>query len=960
MKRVVDSSPVSSVSVMETSNFAHVIFQNVGKSFLPQAPLECHYTLTPYIRPHPKDWVGIFKVGWSTARDYYTFLWSPMPENYEPGSTVHRTVMFQGYYVPKSDGEFYQFCYVTHAGDIRGASTPFQFRSATPTEELLTVTEDDSNSDILVVTTKTGLLERVEEAQQERRELLKAMRLLQEEKQQLQEEQKRLAREREQERETCCLLRTHNQELLRSSQGLSEEREEVRRRLTEATDRVRQLEEDLLGVTQRGLQKETELDCLRDRLKKLTVERDSLESQLKNEKDERDLYKAHLRSTELENTKLSAELQMLKAVELNREVTIAQFQEELERLRACVAQRDSLEKELLAHKADKAELARVREQLRQAEEQLQASRQQASLLASELRDSASTRDHTMTELYRARLEADKLRASLADAQAECQRMESQLDRMRTTAQKEVGVGTSGEVTPSMVVVSEAEAELQREVEELKLRLHMAAEHYKEKYRECQRLRRQVAKLNTTEPQGEPKRNASTETTQEPLTPSPESPTAGNIATAVLQEAAEMTITPELHHKEPTYADTHISTEKADRQRDSMQKERAEVDGDGEGEGEVTRMEDNEKEEKEKEEKKESLPGESLRMTSWVEVENERPSAEENGEVESALKAEEVRDGKEDQVLLELEGRSMGEAEKEQTRSVEEELAMMEEKWREQCAINETLKQRLANEEERFRVQMAERASEVTELKRDLAQALRDKKQLQEELQRFVCRQREQEAGVQGAEVRQPMVLRYPLPYPQDPSPPPLVPQRPAELQYGNPYSTDNARDRVDVALSPEHITRPPPEAPPCAPPCAPPITPQSPDPGAPGWDREVVCIQPSRSTSPPESLEHPSEEPRNVADGAQPPCDHQSSRRSEARSSFCFDSSNDVHKRCPLCEVIFPPHFEQRSFEQHVESHWKVCPVCSEQFPLNCQQQLFERHVLTHFDGHVLNFEQIE
>lgn len=53
----------------------------------------------------------------------------------------------------------------------------------------------------------------------------------------------------------------------------------------------------------------------------------------------------------------------------------------------------------------------------------------------------------------------------------------------------------------MMVVSEAEAELQREVEELKLRLHMAAEHYKEKYRECQRLRRQVAKLNTSETQG---------------------------------------------------------------------------------------------------------------------------------------------------------------------------------------------------------------------------------------------------------------------------------------------------------------------------------------------------------------------------------------------------------------------------------------------------------------------------
>uniref|UniRef100_A0A087X8P6 Tax1 (human T-cell leukemia virus type I) binding protein 1a n=1 Tax=Poecilia formosa TaxID=48698 RepID=A0A087X8P6_POEFO len=713
--QVVDSSPGCSVSIMETSNFAHVIFQNVGKSFLPQAPLECRYTLTPYITPHPKDWVGIFKVGWSTARDYYTFLWSPMPENYEPGSTVHRTVVFQGYYVPKSDGEFYQFCYVTHAGDIRGASTPFQFRSATPTEELLTVTEEDSNSDILVVTTKTGLLERVEEAQQERRELLKAMRLLQEEKQQLQEEQKQLVKEREQERETCCLLRTHNQELLRSSQGLSDEREEVRRRLTEAKDRVRQLEEDLLGVTQRGLQKETELDCLRDRLKKLTAERDTLESQLKNEKDERDLYKAHLRSTELENTKLSAELQMLKAVELNREVTIAQFQEELERLRACVAQRDSLERELLEHRHDKAELSRLREQLRQAEEQLQASRQQAALLSSELRDSAGARDHTMTELYRARIEADKLRASLADAQAECQRMESQLDRMRSTACKE-GVGTNGD---GAALVSEAEAELQREVEELKLRLHMAAEHYKEKYRECQRLRRQVAKLSTAESQGvimESKKNVSTETTQEPLVSSPESPTEGNPTCAILQEPADTTITPEVKNDQSTFVEAHSGTEAEEKQVETSLMEATAAAGRDDTE--------NGGEEEEEEKKKENLPEESLKMASWVEVSDERSRAEEQSEADT-------RASMEGQEPLEAEGRSTAEAEKEQTRSVEAELAVMEEKWREQCVINDTLKQRLADEEGRFRVQMAERAIEVSELKQNLAQALKDKEQLQE-------------------------------------------------------------------------------------------------------------------------------------------------------------------------------------------------------------------------------------
>lgn len=47
---------------MDTSNFAHVIFQNVGKSYMPHAALECHFTLTQFIKPHPKDWVGIFKV----------------------------------------------------------------------------------------------------------------------------------------------------------------------------------------------------------------------------------------------------------------------------------------------------------------------------------------------------------------------------------------------------------------------------------------------------------------------------------------------------------------------------------------------------------------------------------------------------------------------------------------------------------------------------------------------------------------------------------------------------------------------------------------------------------------------------------------------------------------------------------------------------------------------------------
>lgn len=61
--------------------------------------------------------------------------------------------------MPNDDGEFYQFCYVTHKGEIRGASTPFLFRAQSPSEDELLTVEDECNSDILVVTTRTGYLE---------------------------------------------------------------------------------------------------------------------------------------------------------------------------------------------------------------------------------------------------------------------------------------------------------------------------------------------------------------------------------------------------------------------------------------------------------------------------------------------------------------------------------------------------------------------------------------------------------------------------------------------------------------------------------------------------------------------------------------------------------------------------------------------------------------------------------
>ncbi|XP_037309056.2 tax1-binding protein 1 homolog B isoform X4 [Pungitius pungitius] len=769
---------------MDTSNFAHVIFQNVGKSYMPHAALECHFTLTQFIKPHPKDWVGIFKVGWSTARDYYTFLWSPLPENYVEGTAVNRIVVFQGYYVPNDDAEFYQFCYVTHKGEIRGASTPFQFRANSPSEDELLTVEDECNSDILVVTTKAGFFEqKLEEAQREKEELIKNMALLQQEKEQLQAEKESLQKECEQEKDACALLRRESQDLQNSSQALQEEKMEVKSRLEEATARVLQLEEDLIGVTQKGLQKETELDSLKDRVKKLTAEKEALESHLKNERDEKELYKIHLKNRELENTKLSAELQMLKSVDVNKENTIAQFKEEVGRLQACLTEKEKQNREILARVPPLGDVKALKEKLRQKEEQLQANQQQFSLLAAELRDASSTRDRTMSELYHMKLEADALRQAKAEAQAQCGRLEHLVEEMKAEAKNEAAKKEEEEQEEAAEDPAVL-AELQREVEDLKLRLHMAAEHYKEKYKECQRLQKLVLRL--TDQQGDLKRSTAQEASTIPVSVSPDISVPGS----------------------PGSADPML----------------------------------------------EAIIQEKLKGFS-------REATDRNDKYRKCK-----------QMLLELQ---KGDSSSSSSGSNKGDQG----------------------------------GSEKTSL---------------ENIQSIV-----------------PLFLQYPVPYTQDAPTPLLVSQSPSKLHFGNPYSITDSKDEGDEEFSDDQLLRLPPV-------------------GPPSWDSNVVCIQPARNHSRPEGHEESEEKQNNNnnCDTNEPPAaaETHSPFVSDGQTAFCFDPSMDM-KRCPLCEVIFPPNYDQSKFEEHVESHWKICPMCSEQFPLDCDQKVFENHVLTHFDCQPLDFD---
>ncbi|XP_074197018.1 tax1-binding protein 1 isoform X3 [Rhinolophus sinicus] len=798
--------------VPQTSNFAHVIFQNVAKSYLPNVHLECHYTLTPYIHPHAKDWVGIFKVGWSTARDYYTFLWSPMPEHYVEGSTVNCVLAFQGYYLPNDDGEFYQFCYVTHKGEIRGASTPFQFRAASPVEELLTM-EDEGNSDMLVVTTKAGLLElKIEKTMKEKEELLKLIAVLEKETTQLREQVERMERELNHEKERCDQLQAEQKGLIEESETLKMESEDFKRKYNYATSKALRLEGDIVSVTNKAIEKETELDSLKDKLRKAQYEREQLEYQLKTEKDEKELYKVHLKNREIENTKLLSEVQTLKNLDGNKENMITHFKEEISRLQFCLAEKDSLQRTFLLTTSSKEDTFFLKEQLRKAEEQIQATRQEVVFLTKELSDAVNVRDKTMADLHTARLENDKVKKQLADAVAELKRSAVRKDQEKTDT---------------------LEHELRREVEDLKLRLQMAADHYKEKFKECQRLQKQINKLSDQSKTGNQQKVNDASINTDPAT------TASAAGVKPPLSAAEK--------------DFDIVTK-----------------------------------------------GQVCEMTKEI-----------------ADKTEKYNKCK--QLLQD---------EKTKCNKYADELAKMELKWKEQVKIAENVKLELAEIEDNYRLQLAEKEKEINGLTSHLENLSREK-----ELQRSL--ENQAEGKTEGQNSQSPQISQCLNTCSEQNGLFPAVPDTQLVLQFGNPYATQETRDGADGAFYPDEIQRPPVRVP--------------------SWGLEdnVVCSQPARNLSRPDGLEDPedSKEDENVSTAPDP-----ASKRVHG-AGFCFDSSFDVHKKCPLCELMFPPNYDQSKFEEHVESHWKVCPVCSEQFPPDYDQQGFERHVHTHFDQNVLNFE---
>ncbi|XP_037136166.1 calcium-binding and coiled-coil domain-containing protein 1 isoform X1 [Syngnathus acus] len=400
---------------METE--AAVEFRNVARSYFPQSRVDCHYTLSAGHTWTSGDWVGLFKAGWPSTKDYQTFVWAPAPADCQELTEVNCCVQFQASYLPRPSGQEYEFVYVAANGEDYFRSSRFTFCTPKPLDDLVTLEEEPhgegDSTDILLVVPRAELLKRqLRECLREQAELLRMQ-------EQAKEQKEKERRDFNRERLAWSRLRgeLHSdisglQDELRRSQEKIEELEgwqkeetalgeclaQEKRALVEGREanrlQIEQLQEDIKTLTQRALQGETELERIKESAKRTAEE----------EETDRQILQSMLEQTQGDLRSLSKEFRELRTSLAQRDTSALQLQNTI----------SSLSQKLsAAHRKEALNEATLKE-MRSLQERLDASERAADVLKNDLSSTAGQRDRGQTEVHQARLQAAQLTLQLAD------------------------------------------------------------------------------------------------------------------------------------------------------------------------------------------------------------------------------------------------------------------------------------------------------------------------------------------------------------------------------------------------------------------------------------------------------------------------------------------------------------------------------------------------------------------
>ncbi|XP_040032838.2 calcium-binding and coiled-coil domain-containing protein 2 [Gasterosteus aculeatus] len=323
----------------EARTFPQVVFTDTPYSYPYSTTVTCRYTITSPVQPTPRDWVGIFKVGWNTIKDYHTFVWVEPCHDVVGRESTTRSVVFKEYYLPKNEHDFYQFCYVDGNGVVQGASTSFCFK--TPAEE---DPESDLQGDLLVITTQEqvdqGLLEKAE---------------LQKELDRIKEENETLKKVQQTEQQRVASLKRQNEQKAREMSELVKEMEEIKKRNDDLRSTVQQKEQENDGLKE-DLMKQAEKQRLEATVEKITsLSLDDLSGQ--NETHAREKYDQAV----MKINQLKGERHQLKEqVEAQREEIVTLNSKQREQERELIKMKDTiqlLQVDLQSSEMDKGRLS---------------------------------------------------------------------------------------------------------------------------------------------------------------------------------------------------------------------------------------------------------------------------------------------------------------------------------------------------------------------------------------------------------------------------------------------------------------------------------------------------------------------------------------------------------------------------------------------------------------------------
>uniref|UniRef100_A0A1A7W9A6 Calcium binding and coiled-coil domain 2 n=1 Tax=Iconisemion striatum TaxID=60296 RepID=A0A1A7W9A6_9TELE len=382
--------------------FSQVVFIDIPQTYPHSAPITCRFTLNAALQPSSRDWVGIFKVGWSSAKDYHTFVWVETNEDPEGSQRMTRQAVFKEYYLPKDEIEFYQFCYIDSSGQVRGASTPFCFRNQAEQN-----TESLVDDELLVITTQ----DQVEQSQREKAELQKELDLLRSENEKLrsallkeqkefnssveQDEQRvteitKLNREMDQIKEHNNRLKQTLQQQLKENDRLKEElvgqrteQERLNQSLLSSKSNEDKYEQAFIKVNQL----KEERDAQTAELTKLKAKLREQERELSKTNDRFQLLQVDYQSTNKEKEKLTVELQRFQSLACSMEEVKRENQELCRRLSQQDTPPPSPQDDLkVPYQTITRQLQETQAKLASEKEETRKARRQAEVFESELEE----------------------------------------------------------------------------------------------------------------------------------------------------------------------------------------------------------------------------------------------------------------------------------------------------------------------------------------------------------------------------------------------------------------------------------------------------------------------------------------------------------------------------------------------------------------------------------------------